>query len=298
MKLGYPCKNWSIGCTGDKTFRLKSYSEKRMIETVSNNLDCLQTMLQFNVNHHLLFFRITSDLIPFASHPICTFDWKAYFSKTFSEIGKFVKKHKIRISMHPDQFIVLNSTKSDVIKRSIDELVYHADVLDAMGLPISDKIQLHIGGVYDDKEKSMNRFISVYDQLDLKIQQRLVIENDDSRYSVSDCFTLSDRTNVPVLFDVFHHKLFNNNESIKDAIIKCTSTWKPSDGIMMLDYSQQEPGRRQGKHAEALDLDQFRIFLSGSTPSDFDIMLEIKDKEKSALNALDIIKHDPRFIGK
>lgn len=298
MKLGYPCKNWTIGCTGDRTFRLKSYSEKRMIETISNNLDCLIQMLKFNVEHHLLFFRITSDLIPFASHPICTFDWVHYFSDIFLEIGEFIQKHQIRISMHPDQFIVLNSPRFDVVKRSIDELQYHSDVLEAMNLPKSAKIQLHVGGVYGDKEKSMNRFIEVFEGLDDQIKKRLVIENDDSRYMVSDCLNLYNRTGIPLLLDVFHHSILNNNESVKHVISYSSQTWNASDGVLMLDYSQQEPGKRQGKHAETLDLDQFQIFLSTSAPTDFDIMLEIKDKESSALRAINAIKQDARFIGK
>jgi UV DNA damage endonuclease len=255
-------------------------------------------MLKYNVDHHLLFFRITSDLIPFASHPICTFDWIDYFSDIFSEIGEFINKHQIRISMHPDQFIVLNSQRSDVVKRSIDELQYHADVLDLMNLPISAKIQLHVGGVYGDKEKSMNRFISVYGRLEDQIKNRLVVENDDSRYMVSDCLELSQRIGIPVLLDVFHHSILNNDEPVNSTISYASQTWKASDGIMMLDYSQQEPGKRKGKHAERLNLDQFQIFLSTAGSSDFDIMLEIKDKESSALRALDIITDDNRFIGK
>jgi UV DNA damage endonuclease len=103
-KIGYPCINLTIGCKSDKTFRLKSYSERRLIETVNNNLDCLLRILKFNVQHDLLFFRITSDLVPFASHPICKFNWQNYFRSKFEYIGEFIRKNEIRISMHPDQF--------------------------------------------------------------------------------------------------------------------------------------------------------------------------------------------------
>jgi UV DNA damage endonuclease len=108
MKIGYPCINRTIGCSANRTFRLKSYSEERLIETVENNLDCLLNILKFNVEHNILFFRITSDLVPFASHPICQFPWQRFFRDKFRKIGDLIRTHGIRISMHPDQFTLIN----------------------------------------------------------------------------------------------------------------------------------------------------------------------------------------------
>src|SRR4030042_294856 len=126
MKIGYPCLNLTIGCKGARTFRLKSYSEERLVATVENNLNCLLEMLKFNVRHDILFFRITSDLVPFASHPICKFDWQVDFRGQFYEIGNFIKASDIRISMHPDQFTLINSVDEGVFERSVKELLYHA----------------------------------------------------------------------------------------------------------------------------------------------------------------------------
>jgi len=134
MRIGYPCINNSIDCKSDRTFRLKSYSEERLKKTIKNNLDCLLRILEFNLEHEILFFRITSDLVPFASHPICQFNWQKEFKKRFVTIGNFIKKHRIRISMHPDQFILLNSLSERIYKNSIRELIYHADVMDLMEL--------------------------------------------------------------------------------------------------------------------------------------------------------------------
>lgn len=295
MRIGYPCINRSIGCSANKTFRLASYSEERLIETVAENLACLKRILLWNAEHDILFFRITSDLVPFASHPVCTFPWQEHFKNEFAEIGEFIRKAGIRISMHPDQFIVLNAPDKKVVGRSISELAYHAGVLDAMGQDTTAKIQLHVGGVYDDKGASLARFARAYEHLDPAILRRLVIENDDNRFTASDCFSVHEETGIPVLFDIFHHACNNAGETMEEALQLTGKTWKKSDGIPMVDYSSQHPGKRPGSHAEHIDPAGFFAFLQRSRPYDRDIMLEIKDKETSALIACDLARNDSRF---
>jgi UV DNA damage endonuclease len=296
MRIGYPCINRSIGCKSDSTFRLKNYSEKRLISTVESNLDCLHRIIRFNKANSLLFFRITSDIIPFASHPICNFPWQNYFKGTFKDIGRFVRRNGARISMHPDQFIVLNTKKLDVLENSLRELQYHADLLDAMGLDETHKIQIHVGGVYGEKENSLNRFIERYQDLEISIQKRLVIENDHRSFTLGDCMAISGEVGIPVLFDVFHHKLKSSGEDLSEAIELVQDTWKKKDGIPMVDYSSQHPKKTLQSHAEEIDIADFKNFILRSRPYDIDIMLEIKDKEKSALKALKVVKKEDRFI--
>ena len=298
MRIGYPCINLTIGCKSDSTFRLKSYTDERLVSTVEHNLDCLQRILQFNVEHDILFFRITSDLVPFASHAICRFNWQSYFRDRFAVIGNFITRHKIRVSMHPGQYTVLNSPDTAVIERSKKELLYHQQVLDALGIDTSAKMQVHIGGVYDNRPASMARFIEVYSNLDEDIRKRLVIENDDLRYTLRDCMEVHEKTGIPVLFDVFHHELNSSGESIGDAFSAFTRTWKKEDGIPMVDYSSGDGAGVRIKHAGSIDIDLFQGLLKQTGKYDFDIMLEIKDKEQSALKAVKAASHDKRFIGK
>jgi len=296
MKIGYPCINRTVDCSGNKTFRLKSYSKDRLVQTIENNLSCLLKILKFNIVNNILFFRITSDLIPFASHPICTYNWQEHFLSKFVEIGSIIKNYNVRISMHPDQFIVLNSIKPEIVDRSIAELKYHAQVLDLMNLDSTAKIQLHVGGIYNNKQKSLERFCENYNSLDRSIKSRLVIENDHRLYCLKDCLKIHEKTGIPVLFDVFHNKIFNCGESIKDSYSLFSKTWDKSDGLPMLDYSSQKPGKTAGVHAEAIDKKDFLRFLETTKSFDFDIMFEIKDKEKSVLRIMEIVKSDPRFI--
>ena len=295
MKIGYPCINRSIGCTANSTFRLASYSRENMIEKVSNNLNCLEKILHYNVDNRLLFFRISSDLIPFASHPVCRFKWKDYFKKDFKKIGSYIRKNKIRISMHPDQFVLINTPKKYVLERSIKELEYHCRVLDAMGLDSTAKVQIHVGGVYGDKEKAMERFVERYKKLPKLIKKRLTIENDDRLFSLKDCLEVHKKTGIPVIFDSFHHECYNNGKSFRQAIKAAQKTWKKKDGILMIDYSSQKNKARKGTHVYGIDIKHFRKFIKETKGLDFDIMLEIKDKEKSALKALKLL-HELRVL--
>ena len=296
MKIGYPCINLSIGCRAGSTFRLKSYSEERLIHTVDSNLHCLLEILKFNVQHRMFFFRITSDIVPFASHPVCNFNWQRHFAIQFTAIGDLIKRHGIRISMHPDQFVVLNAIDSRVLNNSIRELDYHATVLDLMGLDTSAKIQIHVGGVYQQKETSIKRFIERLCSIDNSIRRRLVIENDDRHYTLKDCLTISSETGIPVLFDLLHHQINSCRETVPQAFGLFRRTWKKEDGLPMVDYSTKLKGERVGKHTTSIDLEHFSNFLQTTKPFDFDIMLEIKDKEKSASKAIELAVHDDRFM--
>jgi UV DNA damage endonuclease len=289
MKIGYPCINRSIGCTANATFRLINYSSENVIEKVTNNLDSLQKILEFNVSNNLLFFRISSDLIPFASHPICKFDWKHYFSEQFIQLGTFIKKYKIRISMHPDQFVLINSPNKEIVEKSIRDLTWHCEVLDLMELDNSAKVQIHVGGVYQDKDLAVERFIENYKGLPKIIQRRLAIENDERLYSLNDCLFISQKTGIPVIFDSFHHSCLNKGETMSQALKLVQKTWDKQDGIPMTDYSSQDPDSRKGKHAEHINIKDFKQYLTLTKGIDFDIMLEIKDKEKSALKAIKLV---------
>ncbi len=291
MKIGYPCINYSIGKKTVSTFRMSSYTEEKFIQCVNYNLATLVGILKFNIANNFMFFRISSGVIPFASHPICKFDWKEYFKSDLIKIGQLIKDHNIRISMHPDQFVIINAKSPDIVNNSIRELEYHTDLLDLMELDYSSKVQIHIGGIYGDKEKSKKQFISNYKNLlSEKIKKRLVIENDDHLYNLKDCIEIHEYTGIPILFDVFHHLCFDNKLPLNIALQISNNTWNSSkDGIMMIDYSNQELNQRKGKHSHTLDIKQFEKFIISVSNLDLDIILEIKDKEKSAKKAIEVI---------
>jgi UV DNA damage endonuclease len=198
--------------------------------------------------------------------------------------------------MHPDQFTLINSPDEGIFERSLQELLYHCQVLDSMALDATAKIQVHVGGVYNDKEASIRRFTDRFNKLPHQVRKRLVIENDDRSYTLQDCLEVSSITGIPVLLDSFHHHVNSSGEDLAKAISLASSTWRQEDGILMVDYSYQRGDGRIGAHSNTVDIDQFRTFLEITQSYDFDIMLEIKDKERSALKAIEAARHDKRFI--
>ncbi len=297
MKIGYPCINQSLSCRSSRTFRLRSYTDERLLSTLAGNLDCLGEILRYNAAHGILFFRITSDLVPFASHPVCTADWQEACRDKFSVIGAYIRDHAMRISMHPDQFILLNAKDPDILERSIAELAYHAEVLDLLGLDATAKIQLHVGGVYGDREAGIARFIDRYLSLDEPILHRLVIENDDRRYTARDCLHIHAETGIPVIFDTLHHRVNSfSGEPVAEIYPDVAAAWGPPDGLPMVDYSTQDPDGRPGRHAITIDIPDFLGFTEAIRSFDADIMLEIKDKENSALKAISALANDGRLV--
>ncbi len=296
MKIGYACINLSLECRSSRTFRLKNYSEKKLIETIDQNLDCLLKILRYNARHQIFFFRITSDLIPFASHPIIKFNWQDYFKPQFKDIGKYIKKEHMRITMHPGQYTVLNSKNEKVVQNSIKELYYHINVLDLLGLDSSAKIITHVGGVYGNKSESVKRFKRIYKRLDPLIKKRHVIENDDKSYSLSECVEISELIGIPTIFDAYHYEYLNRGLSFSDAFNFAFDTWNEKDGIPIVHYSSQHPTKGKPSHADSISMENFKNFIEKTRNVNFDLMLEIKDKEQSALKAMKLLKNDPRFL--
>jgi len=297
MRIGYPCTNRTLGCRGSRTLRLASFSLERLDEIVSSNLRCLETMLHFNAEHDIRFFRISSDLIPFASHPEIEPPWRHLYARALADAGALIEHEGIRIDMHPGQYTVLNSPDEKVVKNAVRDLAYHVGVLDEMGLDQTAKVQIHLGGVYGDRDASVARFIARAKLLPETIRRRLVIENDERSFGLVDCLRVADGARLPVLLDVYHHRLKNDGESLADALAAAAETWSTADGIAIVDYSSPLPGGRFGQHAETLDDEHFRLFHEATSGADVDVMLEIKDKELSALRAVKILRGDRRFAG-
>lgn len=154
------------------------------------------------------------------------------------------------------------------------------------------KIILHIGGVYSDKRDSIKRFVRNYSLLEKNIKSRLVIENDDRAYNVEDALYVSEQTGLPVVFDYLHHRLNSPKSDLSqyDWIYECRNTWEKKDGRQKIHYSQSDTNFASEAHSKHIHSQEFMGFYKGLHNKDVDLMLEVKDKNLSAVKCILLTK--------
>ena len=290
MSIGYACIALGVQNTGFSRCSLKYASVDKIREVISTNLFALSNVIDYNIKNGIMLFRISSDIIPFGSHPVNTIDWQTAYKEELIEIGRKIISSGMRVSMHPGQYTVLNSNNPKVVENSILDLEYHAAFLDELGVGSKSKIIIHVGGIYGDKNNSIKVFLSNYSRLQENIKKRLVLENDDKSYNIEDVLSISNEIGIPVIFDNLHHKLNNLESEHSDTfwIRQCAKTWKEKDGRQKIHYSQQKPGVANGAHSETILIDKFKKFYNEIIQEglDCDIMLEVKDKNLSAVKCI------------
>ncbi|MFA9422661.1 MAG: UV DNA damage repair endonuclease UvsE, partial [Sedimentibacter sp.] len=186
MSIGYACLTIGVQNTNMKSCMIKNVNEKKLVELIQHNLNSLENIIDYNVKNHIKLFRISSDLIPFGSNLVNDIPWWDIFEYQLQTIGKKIEQSNIRVSMHPGQYTVLNSPNTLVSAKAMDDLDYHAKVLDSLGVDSRHKIILHIGGIYNEKNHAIKRFLLNYEKLNETVKKRLVIENDDKCYNIQD----------------------------------------------------------------------------------------------------------------
>lgn len=291
MRIGYASQSVGIPGVKFRTTRLKNVNDEVLIEIIRSNLKSLDLIFNYNIENNIRMFRISSDIIPFGSHEVNTLKWWEIFEDELQALGEKAQENDIRLSMHPGQYTVLNSPDEGVVERAGEDLLYHARFLDALNLDASNKIILHIGGVYGDKDSAMERFIQNYKKLDERIKNRLIIENDDRQYTVSDALRISSKKEIPVVFDNLHHSSNpDNTKSEMEWLMECRKTWTSGDGRQKIHYSQQDPGKRVGAHTQTVDIEEFYRFYKDLPTKEIDIMFEVKDKNLSAMKGINLLE--------
>ena len=292
MNLGYACINTILKANDiftNRTMRRKTFDEKGLdyvSELSLQNVKDLKTHVLWNNEHNIKLFRLSSQIFPWMEEYEYS-DLKDYneIKDLMLEIGEIATKANQRLTMHPGPFHCLASPNPKVVKRTILGLHKHSEQFNMMGFKPSyyNKINIHIGGAYGDKETTLARFCKNFHLLNEDTKKRLVIENDDSanEYSVKDLFEgVYKIIGTPITFDYFHHK-FNTGELSEEEALKLAHTTWPKNVTQCCHYSES---RRKERMDESIrpqahsDIIYEKIQTYGLEP---DIVIEAKLKEQA-----------------
>lgn len=274
----------------------KNYNTSKLLEITKNNLDSLYEIIKYNVKNNFHFYRLTSKLVPLATHDKVDFDYITPLLDEYKKIGKLINDNNIRVDTHPDQYAVLNSMNSKIVKNTVEILEYHYKIMDALG--IKDKIIiLHVGSSACGKKASITRFINNFNKLPDHIKKCIAVENDDKVYNIKDVLELCHKINVPMVLD-YHHFICNNEkEDINDYLKEIIDTWDGKLPKMHFSSPKSKLKKEFRSHSDYINKECFIKFINilKKQDKDIDIMLEAKAKDDAVSRLARYLKYETNY---
>jgi UV DNA damage endonuclease len=233
-------------------------------------------------------FRVSSPLLPRMTHPEVGYDLEDLvdmdaISALFAATKDFAAVRGIRLSLHPDQFVVLSSPRPEVVANSRRELEYHGFLAAALGAEV---INIHAGGVYGDKNLALDNFTRAFSELSPQVAGCLTLENDDVSYTVADLLPLCEKLAIPLVYDVHHHRCNPDGLTVEEATRLAAATWRGRGQEQYCHLSSPRAGWGKGDpkpHADYIDLADFPSCWRGLSMT---VDIEAKAKELAVLRLM------------
>ena len=291
MNIGYCCICLSEPeLTTNRSMVKRTFQQKGIIyasELILQNVRDLFKIVQWNQRQGIKLFRMSSDMFPWASeYRLADLpDFKA-ITANLKATGDYAKKHGIRLTFHPGPFNVLCSPNPDVVRRTIQDLEIHGEIMDLMGLDRTpyNCINIHCNSTAGGKEIAMERFCKNFQLLSDSVKTRLTIENDDkaSMYSVKDLVYIHQRIGIPIVFDYHHHQFCTGDISEYNALSIAAWTW-PKGIVPIVHYSESKALHENDSKIKAQAHSDYINQLPNTYGFDVDIEVEAKAKDLAIL---------------
>ncbi len=233
-------------------------------------------------------FRIMSPLFPRMTHPEVGYSMEQLpdgetILATLETCRIVAQEHKIRLSFHPDQFVVLSSPTPVVLDNSVQELAYHGWLADRLGV---DLINIHAGGVYGDKQAALQRLGEALNLLPESVRSRLTVENDDVSYTPQDLLTFCKKYAIPLVYDVHHHRCNPDGLTVEEATAEAAQTWVQSGREQYCHISSPKTGwgsTNPKPHADYISIADFPDYWYGRVMT---VDVEAKAKELAVVRLM------------
>jgi UV DNA damage endonuclease len=230
-------------------------------------------------------FRIMSPLFPRMTHPDVGYLLEDLpqaedIACNMTATRDFARAHGVRLSFHPDQFVVLSSPHAHVVESSVRELEYQALLADMVG---ADVINLHAGGAYGDKTAALRRLAAVVRDLPQGVASRLTVENDDVTYTVLDLLPACADIGLPLVYDVHHHRCNPDGLDEAEATDLAAATWKGREQYCHVSSPRDGWKKKPKSHADYIDPADFPACWPGRAMT---VDVEAKAKELAVVRLM------------
>lgn len=312
INLGLCCINMTLRAQKppifvNRTCRLQTAVDKGLDYlhslTVQNLKDC-SLLLDWNERHGIKSYRLSSDMFPHLSNPSFQhYDYSLDFARPYLyEIGAKAYEYRQRLSMHPGQYNQIGAFSEDVFEKTVLDLRCHADILDIIEEDLDFEenkgiICIHGGGVYGDKKKTVERWCKNFHRLPENVKERIAIENCEKCYNVQDCLEISEKLNIPVIFDIHHYQCYGllhpkeKQVSLEEVLKKVFKTWERRGLKPYCHISEQGTGR-VGHHSDYIS-ELPECFLKADR--EFTLDVEAKMKEKAIMRLVERYKKETLY---
>ncbi|MEH7111051.1 UV DNA damage repair endonuclease UvsE [Neobacillus niacini] len=269
----------------------KQARTEKLLELTKLNLAHTLRMLYFNLAHEIEVYRLSSSLVPLATHPEVFWDFVTPFKKEWKEIGDLIKKHRLRVSFHPNQFTLFTSPQTKITDNAVIDMEYHYRMFEAMGVADTGMMNIHIGGAYGDKVTTIARFHENLKKLPSDIKRSMTLENDDKTYNAEETLLACEQETVPFVFDYHHHMANLCEPPLEELLPRIFQTWDQVDLVPKIHISSPKGDKEFRSHADFVDLEFIMPFLKmvKEFGQDVDFMIEAKAKDQAALKLVEDI---------
>lgn len=243
------------------------------------NAQALRSSLEFCSREGIGSFRINSQILPIKTHTEVGYELAELpdaveIERRFRECGEFARQHAVRTSFHPDQFVVLNSRKPEVVAASLREIEYQAEVAEWVN---ADVVNIHGGGAFGDPRAALSDFARALDRLSDRARSRLTVENDDKIFAPGDLLPLCRDVQIPLVYDVHHHRCHGDGLSVEQATDMAIQTWNREPMFHLSSPLAGWDGPQPERHHDFIDIRDFPDCWR-----DLSITIEVEAKAKEA----------------
>jgi UV DNA damage endonuclease len=269
--------------TAASLMRLDRASQLQKLSKIClSNCQALLKALQYCASQGIGAFRIVSSLLPLKTQPQVGYELSDLpesiaILAALEACRTFAAAENIRTSFHPDQFVVLNSPRPEVVEHSLADLQSHADLAELIG---ADVINIHGGGAFGDKAAALTALTRQIERLPDRVRSLLTLENDDRVFSPADLLPVCRSTGVPFVYDVHHHRCLADDLSVEFVTEAAIATWDREPLFHLSSPLEGWSGPRPHRHHDFIDPADFP---SCWLPLSVTVDIEAKAKEKAVL---------------